>query len=136
MEKAFRRDGAARRRHQVTVHWSDAELYQLLRACPISQSLSAFVREVVGQWAMTQAVPLVDPPNSWLLAANAKCHHVNQPDCHQSRSIRDPWNTGESAPGAGIHVWCTAKAHGLHQNANDHGRTPSLHPSLPIRTLR
>ncbi len=65
MERAGRRDGAARRRHQVTVHGSDAELYQLLRACPISQSLSAFVREVVGQWARTQAVPLVDPPNSW-----------------------------------------------------------------------
>ncbi len=76
------------------------------------------------------------PRRQQSVGANAKCHHVNQPDCHQSRSIRAPRNTAESAPGAGIRVGCTAKAHGLHQNANDPGRTPSLHPSLPIRTLR
>jgi hypothetical protein len=61
----FLRDGAARRRHRVTVHWSDGEYYQLLRACPLSQSLSAFVRQVVGQWAITHEVPLTDPPAIW-----------------------------------------------------------------------
>ena len=61
----FLRNGAARRRHRVTVHWSDAEYYQLLRACPLSQPLSAFVRQVVGQWANTHEVPLTDPPAIW-----------------------------------------------------------------------
>ena len=61
----FLRDGAARRRYRVTVHWSDAEYYQLLRACPLSQPLSAFVRQVVGQWALTHEVPLIDPPAIW-----------------------------------------------------------------------
>lgn len=65
MEKEFQRAGANRRRHQVTVHWSDAEFYQLLRACPISQPLSAFIRQIVGEWAIAQAVPLADPPDSW-----------------------------------------------------------------------
>ena len=35
------------------------------RACPLSQPLSAFVRQVVGQWANTHEVPLTDPPAIW-----------------------------------------------------------------------
>ena len=64
MEECLR-DGAARRRHRVTVHCSDAEYYQLLRACPLSQPLSAFVRQVVEQWANAHDVPLLDPPRNW-----------------------------------------------------------------------
>lgn len=65
----FLRDGAARRRHRVTVHWSDAEYYQLLRACPRYQPLSVFIREVVGQWANAHDAPLREPPRSWYVDA-------------------------------------------------------------------
>lgn len=64
MDKA-RVDGTERQRQRVTVHWSDPEYYQLLRACPLSEPLSVFIRQIVGQWANAHDVPLCDPPRSW-----------------------------------------------------------------------
>lgn len=54
---------ATKRRNRVTVHWSDREYYQLLRASRY-QPLSVFIRQIVGQWANAHDDPMTDPPQS------------------------------------------------------------------------
>ncbi len=39
------------RRHRTTVHWSDVELYQWVRSCPVRESLSEFICQEVAEWA-------------------------------------------------------------------------------------
>ncbi len=63
MDKVLHPD-ATKRRNRVTVHWSDREYYQLLRASRY-QPLSVFIRQIVGQWATAHDFSLVDPPQSW-----------------------------------------------------------------------
>ena len=78
---------AAKRRNRVTVHWSDREYYQLLRASRY-QPLSVFIRQIVGQWANAHDCPMMDPPQSWYEDATIVDHPEQENTAPETKEER------------------------------------------------